>query len=179
MEVDPEQRPERISVRGMGGWAVTKINNRPFRATNMPLPPPPNQTPRPISRENTLQTSGRGFCGKRGAHDGAISIYSLEYINWCDSCAICHIPALNKLPWNILASLNSGNASSRSKFRSWKSHNVCKCPCICHFWVHLLLVFFLSISVHSVAVTGILSFTFHFVATVSAKFCNVIKVLML
>ena len=110
MEVDSEQRSERISVRGMGGWAVTKINNRPFRATNMPLSPPPNQKPLPISRENTLQTSGRGFYGKRGAGDDAICIYSLEYINWCESRAICHIPALNQLPWNILASLNSNRS---------------------------------------------------------------------
>ena len=64
MEVDPEQRSERISFRGMGGWVLTKINNRPFRATNMPLPPPPNQTPLPISRGNTIQTSGRGFTAK-------------------------------------------------------------------------------------------------------------------
>ena len=106
MEVDPEQRPERISVRGMGGWALTKLNNRPFRATDMPLPPPPHQTPLSISRENTLQTSGRRFYGKRGAHDGAVCIYNLAYINWCESRAICHIPALNQLPWNILASLN-------------------------------------------------------------------------
>ena len=108
MEVDPEQRPEWISVRGMGGWALTKINNRPFRATNMPLPPPPNQTTSlPISRENTLQTSGRAFYGKRGAHDGDICIYNLEHINWCESRTICHIPALNQLPWNISASFNS------------------------------------------------------------------------
>ena len=80
MEVDPGQRPERISVRGMVGWVVTKINNRPFRATNMPLPPPPNQTPLPISREKTLQRSGRGFYRKRGADDGAICIYSFEHI---------------------------------------------------------------------------------------------------
>ena len=42
-------------------------------------------------------------------------------------------------------------------------------------FVSFVVSFFLSMSVHSVAVTRILSFTFHFVATVSAKFCNVIK----
>ena len=104
--MDPEQRTERTSVRGMGGWTLTKINNRPFRATNMPVPLPPNQTPLPISPKNTLQTGGREFYGKRGPQDGAICIYSLEYINWWEFRAICHILALNQLPWNILASLN-------------------------------------------------------------------------
>ena len=128
MEVDPEQRPERISIRGMGGWALTKINNRPFRATNMHLAPPRHQTPLPISRENAVQTSGRGFYGKRGAHDGAICIYNLEYINWCESRAICPIPALNQLPWNSLASLNSDFNKTGplfSRFHWWK----------CNFWL--------------------------------------------
>ena len=43
----------------------------------------------------------------RGQQDGAIHIYSLEYINWCESHAFCHIPALNYLPWKVLASLNT------------------------------------------------------------------------
>ena len=37
----------------------------------------------------------------------AIDIYSLEYINWCEVHAFCHIPAQNQLPWNIFASLNA------------------------------------------------------------------------
>ena len=49
----------------VGGYKKKKPKKtRPFRATNMPLPPPPNQKPLPISRENTLQTHGRGFYAK-------------------------------------------------------------------------------------------------------------------
>ena len=125
-----------------GGWEggrLQKINNRPFQATNMPLPPPPNQmTPVPISRENTLQTSDCGFYNKRGAHDGAICIYSFEYINWCKSRAICHIPALNQLPWNILASLNSQSAlynlicvnGIQSNFFNADTKRTCQSVCI-------------------------------------------------
>ena len=89
-----------------GGWEggrLQKLTTDP----SFPLAPPRHQTPLPISHENTVQTSGHGFYGKRGAHDGAICIYNLECINWCESRAICPIPALNQLPWNSLASLNS------------------------------------------------------------------------
>ena len=62
----------------------------------------------PFPKEkNALPMSGRGFYGKnRGPQDGATHIYTLEYINQCESHAFCHIPALNQLPWGILASLN-------------------------------------------------------------------------
>ena len=43
----------------------------------------------------------------RGPQAGAIHIYSLEYINWCESHAFRHIPVLNQLPCKVLASLNS------------------------------------------------------------------------
>ena len=44
----------------------------------------------------------------RGPSDGAIHIYSLEYIKQCESHAFRHIPTLNQLPLGTLAGLNSG-----------------------------------------------------------------------
>ena len=38
------------------------------------------------------------FTENRDQQNGATHIYSLEYINWCESHAFCHIPALNQLP---------------------------------------------------------------------------------
>ena len=51
-----------------------------------------------------------------------VCIYSLEYINWCESHAFCHIPALNQLPWNILASLNSFEMQTRKAHRHTDTH---------------------------------------------------------
>ena len=51
------------------------------------------------TEKNALPTSGRGFLRKTETDtDGATHIYSLEYINWCESHALCYIPALNQLP---------------------------------------------------------------------------------
>ena len=48
-----------------------------------------------------------GFTAKEAHKMGLlICIYNLEYINWCESRAFCHIPVLNQLPWNIFANLN-------------------------------------------------------------------------
>ena len=49
---------------GMGGWALTKINNRPFRATNMPLPPPPNLTPLLFLVKTRFKRVAVGFMAK-------------------------------------------------------------------------------------------------------------------
>jgi len=102
--VDPEHRPGRISRKGMGGWAL-QIEKYLSILPNSPTQP---TLPFSISLENALPTSGCGFYGKnRGPQDGATHIYSLEYINQCESHAFCQIPALNQLLWGILASLNS------------------------------------------------------------------------